>query len=141
MEKYDVQVEITTRQETHDKQVENYHRKFAGQLVNKEEATYIRYREEDGTRVMFKLVTDDQVMLTRTTGQHRTALQFDTTATKVTNHYHTPYGMIELVTRTTRLDHVLDLTKQPQGHLAIDYRLYQGVSLLGEYKIRLQFKA
>ena len=59
---------------------------------------------------------------------------------KFETSYLTPYGAVELRCETDCFKFDYD-RKVQSGSLTIDYRLFTGDEILGEYKIRLQFAA
>ena len=59
---------------------------------------------------------------------------------KFETSYLTPYGAVELRCETDCCKFEYD-RKVQRGSLTIDYRLFTGDEILGEYKIRLQFAA
>ena len=59
---------------------------------------------------------------------------------RIPSRYQTPYGNIPVEAFAGRMETVLEDDPRA-GKLEIDYRLYNGDSLLGDYKIRLQFTA
>lgn len=117
---------------------DEYRKHFDGILAEKVQALYLRYEEEDGAKVTFR-ISGDGVELTRRSGQLRLRLSFSEGESKTTS-YMTPYGAVELECRTDRLECEYDEAGRCGG-LAVDYVLFTGGEILGEYKIRLQFAA
>ena len=98
----------------------------------------MRYDESSEARVTFKVCEDD-VYLSRKSGQMRLKLHFNENG-KFETSYLTPYGAVELRCETDCCKFDYD-RKFQRGSLTIDYRLFTGDEILGEYKIRLQFAA
>jgi uncharacterized beta-barrel protein YwiB (DUF1934 family) len=110
-----------------------------GMLLRTGRAMYIRYTEhgEDGmeTPVTFKISLGGEIQLTRHAASD-VHLPFSKDARRPTR-YTTPGGSMLLDVETTSL--VTDFQDVPfAGDIAIDYSLYQGDSLLGDYLIRLK---
>ncbi|MCY9807556.1 DUF1934 domain-containing protein [Lentilactobacillus senioris] len=112
---------------------------LTGQLVQIGETIYIRYvelGEEGEVPVTVKIMPNGDVRLTRAAGS-RLQLLFSP-GKRVTAHYKTPYGLMDIDTVTPNMD--INISDGPlRGNLAIDYLLYAGEELLGKYNIRLQF--
>ena len=100
------------------------------------ENTYLRYEEDQNLIVTFK-VDEKGIWLTRNGLQMKLRLYFDEAKHYETN-YQTPFGAIKLTCQTQK---VLFEEENAKGQLAVDYQLFSGEELLGEYKIRLQFEA
>lgn len=98
----------------------------------------MRYDESSEARVTFKVCEDD-VYLSRKSGQMRLKLHFNENG-KFETSYLTPYGAVDLRCETDYCKFDYD-RKVQRGSLTIDYRLFTGDEILGEYKIRLQFAA
>ena len=132
-----VKIDVRTRQ-VQSVEKNDYSQSFEGRLSIKNQALYLRYDESSETRVTFK-ICEDSVDLSRKSGQMRLKLHFNENE-KFETSYLTPYGAVELTCKT---DHcVFDCDKKVQkGSLTVDYRLFTGDEILGEYKIRLQFTA
>ncbi|MEJ6400163.1 DUF1934 domain-containing protein [Nicoliella lavandulae] len=114
-----------------------------GQLAQIGTALYLRYREtnaETGKEVpvTFKIDEDGGVRLTRA-AENRLQLPFALNQ-RLRARYHTPYGAMNMDVHTHRLDYQYQ-DDPVAGNLQIDYQLFSGTTLLGEYKIRLQFSA
>lgn len=114
----------------------------AGQIVQIGDTIYLRYAEpqESGegadVPVTIKFMGDGDVSLTRR-GENRVRLHFSA-GKRVSAQYRTPYGIIPIETVTPQLK--VGFTQRPfGGNAAIDYQLYAGQELLGNYEIRLQF--
>lgn len=110
-----------------------------GQLVQMGETIYIRYEEASEAGdipVTVKIMPNGDVRLTRS-AENRLQLLFSP-GKRVSAHYKTQYGVINIDTITPKLE--VDISDGPlRGELAIDYLLYAGEELLGKYNIRLQF--
>ena len=132
-----VKVDIRTRQ-IQSGEKNDYSQKFDGRLSIKNQTLYLRYDESSEARVTFKVCEDD-VYLSRKSGQMRLKLHFNENG-KFETSYLTPYGAVELRCETDCCKFEYD-RKVQRGALTIDYRLFTGDEILGEYKIRLQFAA
>lgn len=132
-----VKVDIRTRQ-IQSGEKNDYSQKFDGRLSIKNQTLYLRYDESSEARVTFKVCEDD-VYLSRKSGQMRLKLHFNENG-KFETSYLTPYGAVELRCETDCCKFDYD-RKVQRGSLTIDYRLFTGDEILGEYKIRLQFAA
>ncbi|UQS87064.1 DUF1934 domain-containing protein [Nicoliella spurrieriana] len=114
-----------------------------GQLARVGKSFYLRYQEDDpqtGTKipVTFKLDDNGEVRLTRAAA-NRLQVRF-AEGRKFTDRYHTPYGLMNMEAETTKLAYQYQ-DKPARGNLRVEYRLFSGANLLGDYKIRLQFSA
>ena len=107
------------------------------------DALYSRYKEviDEGPEpipVTIKLAANGEVVLTRG-AEHRLRLHFSN-GNRVRAHYQTPMGMLPVETVTPMLR--VRLRERPfSGEVNVDYDLYAGEQLLGNYKLRLQFTA
>ena len=72
-------------------------------------------------------------------GQLRSTLVFDQHQTTISK-YPTVYGVIDLTVRTQDLKVTIDWLRG-QGEVRIKYQLLNQGQLLGNYQIKLQFKA
>lgn len=111
-----------------------------GTLLKIGHAMYLRYTEhgQDGidTPITFKLSQDGDIQLTRHT-HNDVRLRFSPNA-KMMTRYTTPAGSMVLAVHTTQMAaHYDDIPLV--GNIAIDYTLYQGDLLLGDYELRLHF--
>ncbi|MHA8110648.1 YwiB family protein [Lactobacillaceae bacterium Melli_B4] len=114
-----------------------------GQLARVGNLFYLRYQEEDpqtGKKVpvTFKFDDNGEVRLTRA-AENRLQVRF-AQGKKMTARYHTPYGAMKMDAETLMLGYQYQ-DDPARGQLQVDYRLYSGADLLGDYKIRLQFSA
>lgn len=132
-----VKVDVRTRQ-IQSGEKNDYSQEFDGRLSIKNQTLYLRYDESSEARVTFKVCEDD-VYLSRKSGQMRLKLHFNENG-KFEISYLTPYGAVELRCETDCCKFDYD-RKVQRGSLTIDYRLFTGDEILGEYKIRLQFAA
>ncbi|KRN27297.1 DUF1934 domain-containing protein [Liquorilactobacillus mali] len=125
-----------------DNEVIKYDRKFEGQLFQMGNSIYLRYTEDDNQEtavVTFKINNDGGIQLTRKSKEMRMQLFFENNK-RVSATYRTPYGEIPIETVTPSLS--VNINDFPlAGAVHVDYLLYSGGKLLGEYKIRLQFTA
>lgn len=135
-----IHVETVHRQ---DGQKEEYAEDFDGRLIEIGETVYLRYEEElpenEHAKVTFKIAGDEEVQLTRKLEHQKLHLTFKP-GKRISSRYQTPYGNIPVEAFAGRMETVLEDDPRA-GKLEIDYRLYNGDSLLGDYKIRLQFTA
>lgn len=126
-----------------DGQKEEYTEDFDGHLIEIGENVYLRYQEElpenEHAKVTFKISEDKEIQLTRKLEHQKLHLTFKT-GKRISSRYQTPYGNIPVETLADRMETILE-GDPLAGKLEIDYRLYNGDSLLGNYKIRLQFTA
>ncbi|AUJ29167.1 DUF1934 domain-containing protein [Liquorilactobacillus hordei] len=124
-----------------DGEISKYDRKFEGQLFQMGNSIYLRYTEDDDKQekavVTFKINNNGGIQLTRKSKEMRMQLFFENNK-RVSATYRTPYGEIPIETVTPLLS--VNISDFPLvGTVNIDYFLYSGGNLLGEYKIRLQF--
>nr|WP_321315827.1 DUF1934 domain-containing protein [uncultured Ligilactobacillus sp.] len=140
---YKVKIHVETIHKQNG-EVERYVEDFEGQLIQLNNAFYLRYTEKlpdnEEAKVTFKIENSGIVQLTRKMGQHRMHLRFELEKTNQTL-YHTPYGNVPMSVVTRAINSVLDDENTICGNLNIDYELYNGEAFLGDYKIRLQFSA
>ncbi|EIW15024.1 hypothetical protein, DUF1934 family [Lactiplantibacillus pentosus KCA1] len=135
-----IHLETRARQ---DGETANYALDVDGQLVQMGGAFYLRYKEvnddePDPIPVTIKLATNGDVVLTRS-AENRLRLHFSN-GKRVRAHYQTPMGMLPVETVTPMLR--VRLRERPfSGEVNVDYDLYAGEQLLGNYKLRLQFTA
>ncbi len=132
-----VRIDVRTRQ-VQAGEGTDYSQSFEGRLSIKNQTLYLRYDESSETRVTFK-ICEGSVDLSRKSGQMRLKLHFNENGRFETS-YLTPYGAVELICRTDCCGFGYD-EKAQEGSLTVDYRLFTGDEILGEYKIRLQFAA
>ena len=130
-----IKITIKTLQQQ-DGQLNKYQQEFSGRLAKVKENTYLRYEEDQNLIVTFK-VDEKGIWLTRNGLQMKLRLYFDEAKHYETN-YQTPFGAIKLTCQTQK---VLFEEENAKGQLAVDYQLFSGEELLGEYNIRLQFEA
>ncbi|KRL06214.1 DUF1934 domain-containing protein [Liquorilactobacillus oeni] len=135
-----VLIHLKTRH-SQDGEVDEYEKEFQGQIFQIGDSLYLRYNEEkyeDGATVTFKIFGDsNNVQLTRKKEDSRMQLFFGDSQ-RISATYRTPYGDIPIETVTPDL--TISLKENPlAGKININYLLYSGGQLLGEYKIRLQF--
>ena len=72
--------------------------------------------------------------------QGQLALQLNLVEGQQTNaKYKTAYGIISLVAKCTTYKY--EPLTETSSELKVEYLLYSGEALLGEYKLELQFKA
>lgn len=135
-----VQVEIATLIRQGDQQ-EEFAFQEPGQLVQMaNQKRYLRYVERQNeieTPVQFRF-DQEQVILSRQ-GQLKSMMVFDQQQATITK-YPTAYGLIDLTIQTQDLK--VDINwPQAQGSVLIKYQLLNQGQLLGNYRIKLQFKA
>ncbi|MBZ5943036.1 DUF1934 domain-containing protein, partial [Weissella cibaria] len=81
---------------------------------------------------------DGNVLLTRSS-ESEMRLRF-ANGKRIEARYRTPYGLFPIETVTPFLE--IELQEGPlAGRVNIDYQLFAGEQLIGNYKIRLQFTA
>lgn len=140
VEQQAVQVEIATLIRQGDQQ-EEFAFQEPGQLVQMaNQKRYLRYVERQNeieTPVQFRF-DQEQVILSRQ-GQLKSMMVFDQQQATISK-YPTAYGLIDLTIQTQDLK--VDIN-WPQGHgsVLIKYQLLNQGQLLGNYRIKLQFKA
>jgi uncharacterized beta-barrel protein YwiB (DUF1934 family) len=114
-----------------------------GQIFEMGQSIYLRYQETDEepgqkTPVTMKIDGAGTVMLTRS-AESEMRLRF-ANGKRIEARYRTPYGMFPIETVTPMLN--VELQNRPlAGRVNIDYQLFAGEQLIGNYKIRLQFTA
>ncbi|MBW1604798.1 DUF1934 domain-containing protein [Lactobacillus sp. Sy-1] len=112
-----------------------------GQLARVGQSFYLRYQEDDPNTgkkvpVTFKMDDSGEVRLTRA-ADNRLQVRF-AQGKKHVARYSTPYGLMNMDAETVQLSYQYQ-DNPARGNLSVDYRLFSGVNLLGDYKIRLQF--
>lgn len=136
-----VTIHVVT-QNIQDNQVVDYDEVFEGQFFQMGASIYLRYQEiaEQEALVTFKITANGEVQLTRKTDEMNLRLYF-VAGKQVNAKYVTPYGVVPVTSRTSKLQAEVDDTLRGIiGQINIDYTLNSGQQLLGRYKIRLQFK-
>ncbi|MFB9770692.1 DUF1934 domain-containing protein [Lactiplantibacillus modestisalitolerans] len=137
-----VAIHLETRA-VQDGEAADYALDVDGQLVQMGSAFYLRYKEvsddqPDPIPVTIKLAANGDVVLTRS-AENRLRLHFSN-GKRVRAHYQTPMGILPVETVTPMLQ--VRLRERPfSGAVNVDYDLYAGEQLLGNYKLRLQFTA
>jgi len=139
-----IHVETQAKQ---DGDTANYALDVDGQLVQMGDAFYLRYQEvnqeadqaaNEPIPVTIKLAADGDVVLTRS-AENRLRLHFSN-GKRVQARYRTPMGILPVDTITPLLQ--VRLRERPfSGEVNINYDLYAGEQLIGNYKLRLQFTA
>ncbi|MTV82954.1 DUF1934 domain-containing protein [Secundilactobacillus folii] len=136
-----VGIHLTTHT-VQDGQSSDYALDVEGQIVQIGETIYLRYQEpetddENGSvPVTMKFLPNGDVALTRS-GENHLRMHFSA-GKRIRATYRTPYGLIPIETVTPQLR--VGFHERPfGGSAAIDYLLYAGEQLLGNYEIRLQF--
>ncbi|CAJ1226271.1 DUF1934 domain-containing protein [Levilactobacillus zymae] len=146
MDQLSAGVPVAIHLETHIKQdqdVSDYRLDVDGQLVQVGANMYLRYLEpnqETGEQVpvTMKFTPNGEIHLTRN-AEAELRLHF-VSGKRVTARYRTPYGIMPIETVTPYLE--ADFKERPfSGNIKIDYLLYAGEQLVGNYKIRLHFTA
>ena len=136
-----VTIHVVT-QNIQDNQIVDYDEVFEGQFFQMGASIYLRYQEiaEQEALVTFKITANGEVQLTRKTDEMNLRLYF-VAGKQVNAKYVTPYGVVPVTSRTSKLQAEVDDTLRGIiGQINIDYTLNSGQQLLGRYKIRLQFK-
>ncbi|GAX02280.1 DUF1934 domain-containing protein [Secundilactobacillus silagei] len=138
-----VGIHLTTHT-VQDGQASDYAIDVEGQIVQIGETIYLRYQEPESDNddedsnvpVTIKFLPNGDVTLTRN-GTNRLRMHFSA-GKRIRATYRTPYGLVPVETVTPQLR--VGFHERPfGGSAAIDYLLYAGEQLLGNYKIRLQF--
>ncbi|MFD1420474.1 DUF1934 domain-containing protein [Lactiplantibacillus songbeiensis] len=130
-------------QAVQDGDAANYALDVDGQLVQMGDAFYLRYKEASKDQgqpvpVTIKLAANGDVVLTRS-AENRLRLHFSN-GKRVQARYRTPMGILPVDTVTPLLQ--VRLRERPfSGEVNINYDLYAGEQLIGNYKLRLQFTA
>lgn len=142
-------IPITIHLETYVSQDDNDEKHVfdePGTLVQLGDTLYIRYREinkEERTDypVTLKLRGDGDVQLTRGASDGDTQLKLHfANERRILTRYRTPYGIIPVETVTPRID--VRMTENPlAGEIYIEYQLFANQQHLGDYRLRLIFKA
>jgi len=123
-------------------EVVDYDEEFNGQFFQMGSSIYLRYKEvtDQEALVTFKITANGEVQLTRKTKEMQLRLYF-VAGKQVNTKYVTPYGVVPVTSKTSRLQAEVDDTLHGLiGQINIDYTLNSGTQLLGQYKFRLQFK-
>lgn len=135
-----IHLETRARQ---DGETANYALDVDGQLVQMGDVFYLRYKEvsdeaPEPIPVTIKLAANGDVVLTRN-AENRLRLHFSN-GKRIRAHYQTPMGLLPVETVTPMLR--VRLREHPfSGEVNVDYDLYAGEQLLGNYQLRLQFTA
>jgi len=135
-----IHLETRARQ---DGETANYALDVDGQLVQMGDVFYLRYKEvsdeaPEPIPVTIKLAANGDVVLTRNAENHL-RLHFSN-GKRIRAHYQTPMGLLPVETVTPMLR--VRLRERPfSGEVNVDYDLYAGEQLLGNYQLRLQFTA
>lgn len=127
---------------TQDGETSDYLLDVEGQMIQIGQTIYLRYQEpqngdqQEAVPVTIKFLADGDVSLTRS-DENRLRMHFSA-GKRVAANYRTPYGVVPVETVTPSLK--VSFHDRPfGGRLAVDYLLYAGEQLLGNYEIRLQF--
>ncbi|WP_057876033.1 DUF1934 domain-containing protein [Liquorilactobacillus aquaticus] len=123
-------------------EISDYAKKFQGQLFRIGPSLYLRYLEEDEENkatVTFKISENGIIQLTRKQADIQMKLYFGDKQ-RIAALYRTAVGDIPIETITPALS-VTTRDNPLSGVIKIDYLLYSGEKLLGDYKLRLQFTA
>lgn len=134
----DIHVETVHCQE---QEKDEYVEDFQGKLIQIGNKRYLRYQEKPSNKehaeVTFKFDSDKEIQLTRKLEHQKLHLVFQPEKRTLTN-YQTPYGNIPLEAEVQQMSLLFE-DDPYAGEVALDYRLWNGPTLLGNYKIRLQF--
>lgn len=122
---------------------ESFTQKVTGEFLVKPHASYLRYQEkataqQASAQVLFKFQADGKISLQRKQADGMSRLLFTLEAPQ-RGLYQIGKQQLALKVVTTKHDQQID-HKLSKGKLALDYQLFFEEQLLGEYKIRLQFK-
>lgn len=115
----------------------------SGNLVKVGDNLYLRFKEHQNGKEVAAVtlkITDEHVQLTRQDNVgHHSRLVFEKNKDHETV-YQTPYGPLKIEVRTKQLSFGYQESSQ-NGDLNIDYDLYSGDMMVGEYNITLHFSA
>ncbi|KRM87322.1 hypothetical protein FD21_GL001315 [Liquorilactobacillus vini DSM 20605] len=121
-------------------EVSEYEKEFSGRIFQMGNSIYLRYieaNEPEKITVTFKITEDSSIHLTRKRDDLKLQLFFKDNH-RIAATYQTPYGLLPIETVTPNLQVILNEFPLA-GKIKVDYLLYNGLELLGRYKIRLQF--
>ncbi|CAK8053543.1 DUF1934 domain-containing protein [Eupransor demetentiae] len=119
---------------------ESYQVDAPGSLIVRGDSAYLTYIEQlpdqDEVEVLFKF-KDEGIRLNRKGPQNNhMAFELDQ---KRNFKYETAAGPMQLTTRATEIERDFDL-EAGRGELGLNYILYQGDQVLGQYRVELQFE-
>lgn len=138
-----VKIHLET-QITQDGQAEAHVFDEEGQLIKLGETFYLRYMEhgdQQAIAVRFKIDTSGRVQLTRGADKDETQLLlYFKLAEQIASVYQTQYGKLPVMTTTNHLEWTLD-DQMLNGELVVHYQLEISQQVVGDYKLRLIFKA
>lgn len=145
MKKSSVPVKIRLEtQITQDGQAESHIFDEEGQLIKIGETFYLRYIEhsdQQAIAVRFKIDTSGRVQLTRGADNDETQLLlYFKAAEQIASVYQTQYGKLPVVTTTNHLMWAFN-EQAASGELVVHYQLEISQQVVGDYKLRLIFKA
>ncbi|NVY96338.1 DUF1934 domain-containing protein [Lactobacillus sp. DCY120] len=133
-----VNLTLTTTITTPDAVPEIYHLRTKGQVFLSPEKFYLRYQEDPQIAVTWKWQSDKQKLTIHRKAPTAQAQMIFRIAQDQVFAYHTPYGTLDLTTRTRQLQ----VNWQPgnaAGDLRVAYQLLDSQNSLGEYKLSLHF--
>jgi uncharacterized beta-barrel protein YwiB (DUF1934 family) len=135
-----VLVELTTTVRQAD-ETTKFTFKEMGTIVTVNGSTYIRYTEKErhedpNVHVTIKIEPSGMVSIVRN-GANRTKLRF--LADKfIQNSIQTPYGLVALTTHTKKLT-IVQKENPTSGNVRLDYNLYAGEEVVGNYSMKLKY--
>lgn len=123
-----------------DGNIEQHLVEVMGQIVEVNEKYYLRYSEEEAGQVYqttIKIDAEGPVTIMRD-GEDVSSKMHFSAREETLSVYRTVYGNMKIKTNTKALS--LNLKSNPfQGQLDLEYHLYNGEELLGNYRIDLSF--
>ncbi len=133
-------VKITVNTTIHNgSEKETYELTTFGHFYKKSNSVYLRYEEfnEEGTiKTVVKISGQEGSLLRSGAVKMRIPFQKNKTAT---GSYETPYGILELSTATSKIDHSFD-EESNRGEFNFLYRLNMQGSDTGTYQLTIRFK-
>ncbi|CAI2630870.1 DUF1934 domain-containing protein [Apilactobacillus apinorum] len=114
-----------------------------GNLVKMSNGLYLRFKEHQDDKEVATVtikITDEHVQLTRKDEMgHQSRLIFNEEKIHKTA-YQTQFGALKIEVKTKEINCEI-IEDDNSGSLMIDYELYTGGMIVGEYNIRLHFSA
>ncbi|WP_428910132.1 DUF1934 domain-containing protein [Niallia sp. Krafla_26] len=133
-------VKITVNTTIHNgSEKETYELITFGHFYQKANSVYLRYEEflEEGTIQTIAKISGQEGSLLRT-GAVKMRIPFRKNKTAI-GSYETPYGVLELSTATSHIDHSFD-EELKQGEFTFLYRLNMQGSVTGTYQLSIRFE-
>ena len=135
-----VKISIRARQEAPDGHVENLHHRMKGRYFFKGGKHYLRYEDkylDSESRVPTTIKVSDEELVILRHGAAKTEQRF-VPRQETRSDYHTPYGVMELVMRTERLQSCF---AESSGCAKVAYHLTANGSPVGNYEIEIKVEA